>query len=44
MPLEGFPGYKKEDAERYRKLRWWLGITLGDMFDKAADLYPNKEA
>jgi len=44
MPLEGFPGYKKEDAERYSKFRWWLGITLGDMSDKAADLYPNKEA
>ena len=44
MPLEGFPAYKKEDAEKYSKFRWWLGITLGDMFDKAADLYPNKEA
>lgn len=44
MPLEGFPGYKKEDTEKYRKFRWWLGITFGDMLDKASDLYPNKEA
>jgi len=44
MPLEGFPGYQKKDVEKYNKFRWWLGITLGDMFDKATDLYPNKEA
>jgi len=43
-PIEGFTPYKPEDADRYTKLRWWLGITLGDMFDKAADLYPEKEA
>jgi len=44
MPREGFPGYKKEDAEKYSKFRWWLGITLGDMFDKATDLFAYKEA
>ena len=44
MTLEGFPGYKKEDAEKYSKFRWWLGITLADMFDKTVDLYPNREA
>jgi len=44
MPLEGFTPYKKEDAEKYTKFRWWLGITLGDMLDKASDIYPNKEA
>lgn len=42
--MEGFPGYQKEDAEKYNEFRWWLGITLGDMFDKATDLYPDKEA
>ena len=41
--MEGFPGYHKEDAEKYNRFRWWLGITLGDMFDKATDLYPDKE-
>jgi len=44
MPLKGFTPYKKEDADRYTKFRWWPGITFGDMLDKAADLYPNKEA
>jgi 2,3-dihydroxybenzoate-AMP ligase/mycobactin salicyl-AMP ligase len=42
--LEGFTEYKKKDAEKYDKLRWWLGITWGDLFDKASDLYPEKEA
>jgi 2,3-dihydroxybenzoate-AMP ligase/mycobactin salicyl-AMP ligase len=44
MPIEGFEQYKKEDAEKYIKYRWWLGLTWGDMFDKATDLYPRKEA
>jgi len=43
MPIKGFIGYKKEDAEKYTKFRWWPGITLGDMLDKASDLYPSKE-
>jgi len=44
MPLKGFIPYRKEDAEKYNRLRWWRGITFGDLLDKAADLYPNKEA
>ena len=44
MTLEGFIPYDPQAAERYEKKRWWLGITLGDMLDKAADLYPRKEA
>ncbi len=44
MALEGFTPHKKEDAEKYSKFRWWLGVTLSDMLDKASDLYPNKEA
>ncbi len=43
MPIEGFEPYRPEDAEKYNKYRWWLGITWGDMFDKGSDLYPNKE-
>jgi 2,3-dihydroxybenzoate-AMP ligase len=43
MPIEGFEPYRQEDADRYNKYRWWLGITWGDMFDKATDLYPDKE-
>ena len=42
--LEGCTPYRKEDAEKYRRLGWWAGLTLGDLLDKAADIYPNKEA
>ena len=44
MVFEGFNPYDAEAAERYREKRWWLGITLGDMFDRASDLYPGREA
>ena len=42
MPIEGFEPYRPEDVERYNKRRYWLGLTWGDMFDKAADIYPDK--
>jgi non-ribosomal peptide synthetase component E (peptide arylation enzyme) len=42
--LKGFTLYKKEDAKKYNRLGWWAGLTLGDILDKAADIYPNKEA
>lgn len=42
MAIEGFTEYAKEDREKYNRRRWWLGITWGDMFDKATDLYPGK--
>ena len=42
--LKGCTPYRKEDAERYHRLRWWPGLTLGDLVDKAADIYPDKEA
>ncbi|MBW1999515.1 MAG: AMP-binding protein, partial [Deltaproteobacteria bacterium] len=44
MAFEGFTPYDPKAAERYDRKRWWLGITLGDMLDKASDLYPSKEA
>jgi non-ribosomal peptide synthetase component E (peptide arylation enzyme) len=44
MTLEGFTNYKKTDADKYNRLRWWLGVTFGDVFNKATDLYPKKEA
>lgn len=40
--LDGFNPYDGKDAERYDRLRWWLGVTWGDVLDKAADLYPDK--
>jgi 2,3-dihydroxybenzoate-AMP ligase/mycobactin salicyl-AMP ligase len=42
VAIEGFTEYAKEDREKYNRRRWWLGITWGDMFDKATDLYPGK--
>jgi len=39
-----FPRHRKEDAEHYLKNKWWLGLTLVDIFDRAADVYPYKEA
>jgi non-ribosomal peptide synthetase component E (peptide arylation enzyme) len=44
MVFEGFVPYKPEAAKLYGKRRWWLGLTLGDMFDKTCDLYPEREA
>jgi 2,3-dihydroxybenzoate-AMP ligase/mycobactin salicyl-AMP ligase len=44
MKLEGVTPYKKEDAAKYNRLRWWPGIPLGDFLDKAGDIYPDKEA
>ncbi len=43
MPVEGFEPYRPEDADRYDNCRWWLGLTWGDVFDKATDIYPEKE-
>jgi len=42
MPMEGFTPYAKKDAKKYNRLRWWLGMTWGDLFDKATDIYPTK--
>jgi 2,3-dihydroxybenzoate-AMP ligase/mycobactin salicyl-AMP ligase len=42
MAIDGFTEYLKEDLEKYNRMRWWLGMTWGDMFDKATDLYPDK--
>jgi 2,3-dihydroxybenzoate-AMP ligase len=42
--LEGFTPYRKEDAEKYNRLRWWAGLTFGDVFDRAAAIHPDKEA
>ncbi len=44
MAIEGFTPYKEEDAEKYNRLRWWLGLTWGDVLDRDADVYPNRVA
>jgi len=39
-----FPKHKAKDAHRYTEHRWWLGLTLGDILDRTADVFPNREA
>lgn len=39
-----FPRHREADAEKYTKYRWWLGMTLGDVLNKTADVFPGKEA
>jgi len=42
--LTGCIPYDQRDAERYNQLGWWPGLTFGDLLDKAAEAYPEKEA
>ncbi len=42
--IEGFTPYTREDAEKYSRLRWWPGLTFGDVLDRAADKFPDKVA
>lgn len=44
IALEGTTPYREEDAERYTRLGWWRGLTVGDLLDRAADIHPDKEA
>ena len=40
--IKGFQEYGVDDAERYNRLRWWLGLTWAGVLDRATDLYPGK--
>jgi 2,3-dihydroxybenzoate-AMP ligase/mycobactin salicyl-AMP ligase len=42
--LKGCTPYQRGDADRYNRLRWWSGRVLSDLLDKAADVFPHKEA
>jgi 2,3-dihydroxybenzoate-AMP ligase/mycobactin salicyl-AMP ligase len=42
MPIEGCAPYARQDVEKYSRMRWWLGMTWGDVFDKHTDIYPEK--
>lgn len=44
MKLEGYTPYDPKAAELYARKRWWLGLTMGDVFDKATDVHPAKKA
>ena len=39
-----FPRHKTDDVRRYTRNRWWLGLALGSILDRTADVFPNKEA
>jgi non-ribosomal peptide synthetase component E (peptide arylation enzyme) len=40
----GHVPYPPEAAALYADRRWWLGFTMGDLLDRAADIYPRREA
>ncbi len=42
--IDGFTPYAVKDAEKYNRLRWWPGLTFGDILDRAADMFPDKVA
>jgi len=44
MSMMEFPRYREAEVEKYTKYRWWLGVTLGDILNKTADVFPEKEA
>jgi 2,3-dihydroxybenzoate-AMP ligase/mycobactin salicyl-AMP ligase len=39
-----FPRHKSRDVRQYSRNRWWLGLTLGDVLDRTADVFPDKVA
>lgn len=44
MSIVDFPKHREEDAQKYIQNRWWLGMTFGDILDRAADVFSKKEA
>jgi len=42
--MDGINACSESDRKKYARLRWWAGLTFGDILDKAADVYPEKEA
>jgi len=44
MTVTVFPRHKSEDIERYTRERGWAGMTLGDVLDRTAKAFPDREA
>lgn len=42
--LEGCTPHPAREAALYLERGWWQGLTFGDILDRAADLYPDREA
>ena len=43
MSIE-FPRHSEEQIKRYTDRRWWLGLPLGDVLDRVADVLTDREA
>lgn len=43
MSME-FPRHSEEQIKRYTDRRWWLGLALGDLLDRVADVFTDREA
>jgi 2,3-dihydroxybenzoate-AMP ligase/mycobactin salicyl-AMP ligase len=41
--MDNLPIRNSDDSARYEKYRWWTGLTLGDLLDRVADVFPLKE-
>ena len=39
-----FPKHREENVRGFTRNRWWLGMTLGDVLDRTADMFSKKEA
>jgi 2,3-dihydroxybenzoate-AMP ligase len=44
MNAADIPKHNEKDAALYTKFCWWTGMPLGDLVDRAADVFPRKEA
>ncbi|MCF8106699.1 MAG: AMP-binding protein [Desulfohalobiaceae bacterium] len=44
IPKNSSKVYDPELSKKYEEKGWWLGMTIGDILDKYAGLYPDKEA
>ncbi len=42
MSLEIFRVTVKSRSKRYTRRRQWLGLTLGDILDRTADIFPTR--
>lgn len=42
--MQGVVPYPEEDAKKYKRLRLWRDITMGEALDWIAKIYPDREA
>ena len=44
MNTTDFPKHMQKDADKYTSAKWWLGMTLGDVLDRTADVFSSRVA